>query len=484
MKTVLQQQDLHQQQQALSAMHVLYDVLSRTHSILIDSTNDYSTESDVFDKIKSILGKSKKEIQQMRKTDSFLDMLLDEFLTSPYEEDFDQYQKKLNILQKEINTAKKNLLEIWNLLNPTKEFLETLLAELRDESTQILKNPNEYPDGELEQIKLWCSLLNKLNKPNFSGFTEKQKLELLCGPILRFLPHPDGDLFNGQHVMSAKNVEKAVSQFGFTHQNLPALLCKKLNTICIEPRFIKFFLAPVQDKHYRLRLRLSAFTDAIIAAQSWLVQQNKKEPFDKMSEIGLNKFIISVNNWCDKTYPEYEHRLSKGCNLDILLPTIQQTLDRDFGVLKDGRRSYYVWKELYYDILPRKHSVSDLNEEQNKVIFDNLMRKLPINTLGLLSPDGFGPDNFDKLKGDKYFINWVFIRQYLGDPNPDTETVYAILADLNLKDYESYTYLYRRSALNNPEKVKQFTEAILAKYKLLKPSPQLLNFANKLEKEH
>ena len=482
MKTVLQHQELRQQQQAISAMYVLYSALSRTHDILVDSTNDYRTESDVFEKIKSIQGKSKKEVQQMRKTDSFLDMLVDEFLTAPYKEDFDQCQKKVETLQKEINTAKKNLLELWNLLNPTKELLETLLAGLRDEYTKILKNPNDYPDWELKQIKSWCSLLNKLNKPNFSGFTEKQKLELLCGPILRFIPHPDGDLFNGQHVMSAKNIEKAVSQFGFTHQNLPALLCKKLNTLCIEPCFIKFFLVPTHDTHYRLRLRLSVFTDAIIAVQNWLVQQNQKEPFDTMSKIGLDKFIISVNNWCDKIYPECEYRLSKGDNIDILLPAIQQTLERDFGVLKDGRRSYYVWKELYYDILPAKKSVSDLNEEQNKVIFDNLVRKLPNNLFELLSPDGFGSNNFDKLKGDKYFINWVFIRQYLGDPNPDNETVYVILADLDLKDYVPYTYLCRRSASDTPEEVKQFTETVLAKYKLLKPSLQLLNFANKLEK--
>ena len=102
---------------------------------------------------------------------------------------------------------------------------------------------------------------------------------------------------NGEFHMntSAKNIEKAVSQFGFTHQNLPALLCKKLNTLCIEPCFIKFFLVPTHDTHYRLRLRLSAFTDAIIAVQNWLVQQNQKKPFDTMSKISLDKFIISVN---------------------------------------------------------------------------------------------------------------------------------------------------------------------------------------------
>ena len=102
MKTVLQHQELRQQQQAISAMYVLYSALSRTHDILVNSTNDYRIESDVFEIIKSIQGKSKKEVQQMRKTDSFLDMLVDEFLTAPYKEDFDQCHKKSR------NTAKRN----------------------------------------------------------------------------------------------------------------------------------------------------------------------------------------------------------------------------------------------------------------------------------------------------------------------------------------------------------------------------------------
>lgn len=482
MKIVLQsfQQQAKIQQQLMDAMRILHKALRNMVEELEGSETDLDMDTSVLEVIQNILGKPEDEVQQMRRTDAFLDELLDSCLSEPYDEDFQHWTERVADNQKWVNTNKNNLVKFYDLLNPSKEFLDAILKDLQTELQNILKNPKRYNPIRLNAIEEYCPLLEKSQHPNFKGFSDSEKITLLCGPIPDFFTkHYYSE--NGYNMLSTKNIEQIIRKTTPTASaNLPTILCNKQKTLYIAPHLTRFVFNPIQDDYDRAALRITAFTDALIATRDYLIEKDATKPFEPVQQTALRNFINVVNYWCNKTWPYCKSKLSKKQeSLDEIIQ-IMQNVVQNFCLTDATRERAFTCDRI--DKLCKENQETNkpdpiFNEYEYKVAFLELYLKFPYKLRNIFEriPESFTTENFCKLKDDKDFFDWVFIERSLGNTNADNETMYAIAANL---DFNHHYFCTNNAAAAQSEKLKEEVETLLQKYKLLNSTEQLLTFAN------
>ncbi|MBO4745893.1 MAG: hypothetical protein J5613_02390 [Alphaproteobacteria bacterium] len=482
MKILLQNhiQQAQQQQQQKDAVAMLSTALDSIKDQLECCYSDLSMDTAVLEEAKSIVGKSEEEIIQMKKKDKFLDTLVDDYFSEPYEEELAHWEHRVDDDNKWHAEIKATLVKFYDLLNPTKDFLNAILQKYRDQYSEMIQTQKQYQPGTLEKIQNWCSLLEKSQQQNFQGFTDIEKKDLLCGPISHFLEdnyYPA----NNYDIMSSTNIQKIIAQNQTTAVNLSTLVYNKQKTLYIEPHLTRFAFNPVQDEYDRALLRITAFTDAMIATRDYLTQKNVKEPFNPVQQTALRNFTNVVNYWYNKTYPYCKSKLvRKQEPMDEIIQIMQNVVQK-FRLAEANRERFYTWERL--DKLCQEAQETNkpdpiFNEYEYKVAFLELYLQFPDSVRKIFDriTESFTAKKFSKLKDDQDFFDWVFIGQYLEDANPDNEIIYSIAANLNFQDHY-YLRCYTKQN-NRADVLRQNIESTLHKYKLLAPSSQLLEFAH------
>lgn len=481
-------QQLKQQQLQNADISMLKTALRHLQVARDDIQCDLDMANQLYTRAQQIIGKTDDKIAQMCKEDSFLELLIEEYWNPPYEDVLAHREKELERCQESLNTVETDLVKIYDLLNPSVEFLTSMLHAIQNKSfhgDRALNDDNPlYNPYAYDNLKKWIPLLKKIKQPQFNGFSNAEKIELLLGPILLFMPETD--------FVSKKDLDALINKYHMKSGNLTTLLCESQRTLFVPPQLYRFAFSPIKDEYDRALLRLTAFTDAIIAVRDYLTKSNAQNPFEPMERVGLTNFTAVVNWWCKKTWPDVRNKLDKKqCPLTDIIPIVQN-MAQNFLILPGCWKNDYREEAFAERNWEQKHGDSDpnyvLSAKEYQAAFRLMARHLPnysredsayLTLIGV--PYAFTPEKFDKLKDDKNFFDWIFVEEYMSqEGNVDKETIYGIVGNL---DFNHRYFKFPSMNHYNPQKLDRCLSALAQKYKLLQPSPELLNFVAKSAKE-
>jgi len=481
---LLQQEQIQKQIEQIAALTDLCDAVAHLNMIAEDTLVNLDMQDKVHNELKKVIGKSESEIQKLRKQDCFLDTLIDEYWTAPFDKDMQKCEKYISQLSTDLKQNRTNIIRLYNLLNPSNEFLKFLY----DQYVQDMQEPEKYHSTWIDTLNKWVALLKPSLAPDFKGFSDSEKSQILCGPIKEFLFKITFSI--SDYSITPINQIKLDKQ-DYLSLNLPARLSQKQATLYVPPRLGRFAFKPINDEYDRALLRVAVFNDMITMVQNYLNQSNKTKPFNKMDQIGLQEFNFHVNNWKSKIYPECRKQLSiKKLTLTEIIQIMQ-----DFLVHVTPPKTDQKWYDTSKNILElckniAKEHKSDpkFSEYEYQVIFFELIcRHMPTNARIILQEayKDFTPDKISNIQDDESFYNSVFIGRNLKIQNMNAETIYSLASNLKHK-YVINDYNTDQSRIAQSDKLRCALENGLKSIVMLNPSDEVVEFAKKLtqNKQH
>lgn len=474
---VLQKEQIQKQLEQIASLPILCDVVEYLESELENTLVTLNTEYEIHDEIKKIIGKPESEIQELRTQDVFLDTLLDDFLTAPFDKDLHHCKNTISKLSNHKKQTKTNIIQLYNLLNPSAELLESLYHEY----VQYLDFPEKHDPFWIDTVKNWTTLLKQSQQPNFHEFNDSEKIEILCGPIRNFLS--DITVPINQYSIIPINQIKLDNK-EYLSFNLPKQLAQKQTTLYVPPHLTRFAFRPINDEYDRVLLRIAAFNDMLTMVRNYLNKSNKHKPFSKMDQIGLHEFNFHVNNWNTKIYPECKKKLyEKKSTLIEIIQCMQDFLNyikppkTDRKWLDTSQKLQAFCNNLAKENLP----TPTFSEYEYQVIYFELLdNNLPTKARVVMQQayTGFTPDNISNLQdADNTFCGSVFIGQHLGIQNINSETIYSLAAGINVKNMYTLENGYK---ISHSKELEQALDNALKNIVKLNPSKELLESAKAL----
>lgn len=475
---ILKIDQIQNQLNQIAKLPVLDNAISYLSSELEQTYVDLDMEDKVHDELKKIIGKTEAEIEELRAQDCFLDTLIDDYWTAPFDKDMQRCEKTINLFSNHIKQTKTNIIKLYNMLNPSVEFLKSLYHEYAQ---------RKFPKGYAPEQENWVSLLKKSEQPDFHGFNDSEKIKILCGPICDFLRNISFQI--SQYSITPINQIKLDDEEYFSF-NLPRLLAQKQATLYVPPHLTRFVFRPINDEYDRALLRITAFNDMIIMVRDYLNQSNKQKSFCKMDQIGLQEFNFHVNNWVTKIYPECKKKLYEKKSTFVEIIQIMQNFLNHIKPPKTDR----TWLDTSRELTKFCNNLSKENKPEPKfseyeyqvIYFDLLYNNLPTKARVVMQEayTGFTPDNISNLQDtNNTFFDSVFIGQLLGIQNMNSETIYSLASGINLKNMYTFKNMCKISQSN--ELCQAFDNALKNIVKL-NPSKELLKLAETLsqQKQH
>ena len=374
----------------------------------------------------------------------------------------------VNVEQARVGAAKKAIVDLYDVLNPNKEFLEHIL--------QIEGQWADHKSGKANIQNIENIIALKNAKTPISDIDPAIKLH--------FIRYSIGNFNSNAHQLycdtlnADKNQQERMERkpdIARAHRTFRQAVSKYPNSASLPYEFQNGM--PVDlDKFDIASMRVIVFMTALENVYKYLANQQTKLEFNNLQQIGMQLFDEELRKLT----------FIKSVMLDVLETKkddrehyrVFETLNCKFLDI------FYVYKNLsflYSDLDEHVNSAMKLSPDkrteqipdyQYPMVYDELSKLLPGEThFFQVLQSGWNHGTYGRLD-DKVFIDLIYMGRSLGYYDEAVEKLASTMSRMYINQYLYKTQNYH---IQEVERILPRAQQVLADYDIMKPSKDLLN---------